>query len=414
MTEAASSTAPTTDEGFAEFPGSYAMLSHIPVQISDGQIYTDRLWAKDLDLHMRYLPALTLVSPLDTTGKHDGWDPVASDAIRHVALPMNKGWPRTILNMPRVRRIVSEVARTHDLLHTGLAGWPFPLSFYLFGERQKSDFVWFNVTESIPWAGDRGPVGWIGPWLDRYAHRVIQASDLRLYTNPGFRDYFNQPSHDGMINPASWIDADFVASEEMVTSRPQRLGSAVPKFLFAGRLTHEKGLDLLMDALNAYPADAPSFQLDLIGEGPLIAALKAFAQSRRGPIVNVLPVRPYGPEFFALLDEYSLLVVPTRSSEQPRIIYDAAIRGVPVLASDTPGNLSVISDALGLRFASGDVHALTKALGDAAADQGVLFDTGHRAYRALSSYTHEEMHRQRSHYLRDAYLAERHRRTENT
>lgn len=396
---------PIPDDGFAAFPGRYAMLSHIPVQMVDGQMFTDRLWAKDLDLHMRYLPSLTLVSPLDPAAKHEGWDRVTSDYIRHVPLPMNKGWPRTILNVLQVRRTVLNVARQHDLVHTGLAGWPFPLSFYFLQEARARNFLWLNITESIPWATDNGPRGWMGPWLDRFARRVIQSSDLRIYTNPGFRDYFDQPSEDGMINPASWIDESFVANEEIVAARPTRLGSMPPKFLFAGRLTHEKGVDLLLQALKSYPADGPPIQLDLIGEGPLLSDIDALQPTGLSVDVNVLPVRPYGPSFFSLLDEYSLLLVPTRTSEQPRIIYDAAIRGLPVLASDTSGNLSVIGDDLGFRFESGDVQALIKALTSAAANHQSLFDMGAKAYRALSSYTHEEMHRQRSHFLKSAYLS---------
>jgi glycosyltransferase involved in cell wall biosynthesis len=74
----------------------------------------------------------------------------------------------------------------------------------------------------------------------------------------------------------------------------------------------------------------------VIGEGPsrdsVIAAERAVSLS-----LKYLKPVAYGAPFLNLLQCYHGIVMPSLSDEQPRIVFDAAARAVPIIASDTDG-----------------------------------------------------------------------------
>src|SRR5262249_15177636 len=79
--------------------------------------------------------------------------------------------------------------------------------------------------------------------------------------------------------------------------------------------------------------------------------------------------------FFDFLQRYHAIVVPSLSDEQPRIVFDAAARGVPVLASDTDGlRPHVENDRTGRLIAPGNANALAEAMASWAGNPALLRD----------------------------------------
>jgi glycosyltransferase involved in cell wall biosynthesis len=98
-----------------------------------------------------------------------------------------------------------------------------------------------------------------------------------------------------------------------------------------------------------------------------------------------------------LLDGYQAVVIPTISDEQPRIIFDAHARGVPVIASGTSGHTEFIGHMdNGLIVKPGDVDALAAAMDWATSHGAALQSMGLKGLEPMTVHTHQAMHRQRA------------------
>lgn len=136
---------------------------------------------------------------------------------------------------------------------------------------------------------------------------------------------------------------------------------------FVGQLIDRKGVDLLIEAMSGLnPSDV---QLDVIGEGPEQARLKALADKRlRQACVRWLGSMPMARarEAIASLD---CLVLPSRHDGWGAVVSEALVSGVPAICSDACGSaVAVVASKQGGVFPAGDVAALRSMLAKVVAD----------------------------------------------
>jgi glycosyltransferase involved in cell wall biosynthesis len=154
--------------------------------------------------------------------------------------------------------------------------------------------------------------------------------------------------------------------------------------LFAGRLSEEKGLDVLIDAFaTAVGAGAPG-RLRLAGAGPAEESLRALA-------ARVAPARVV---FEGLVSEHrvrelmrscrAVCAVSTRLTEgAPLVAIEALLVGRPVVATDSPAFRDLLErreGRVGLIVGPGDRAALAGALERVLTDDEYVRATGRRAY----------------------------------
>ncbi|HEY2704605.1 MAG TPA: glycosyltransferase [Candidatus Dormibacteraeota bacterium] len=153
--------------------------------------------------------------------------------------------------------------------------------------------------------------------------------------------------------------------------------------VFAGRLSAEKGVDVLVEAVAARPGAL----LEVLGDGPDRAALEALAAARAPG-----RIRFHGSVPKARVEEMvraaRAVAVPSRWYEnQPMIVLEAFACGVPVVATTLGGLPELVEPGLdGLLVPAADVPALTGAL-------GALLDDPARAVRmGLAARRKAEQH----------------------
>lgn len=170
-----------------------------------------------------------------------------------------------------------------------------------------------------------------------------------------------------------------------VPVKPQPGGPLV----FAGRLSDEKGLDVLLRAL---PRVHPSVCLDVAGDGPDCARYRSMA-SELAPGRVRFHGRLGKAELLTLMREASAVVVPSRWFEnQPLIVLEAFACAVPVVCSNLGGLAELVESGVeGLLVPPGDPVALASALEHLTSDPGHAFEMG-RAGRtkAVSSFDPEQ------------------------
>jgi glycosyltransferase involved in cell wall biosynthesis len=154
----------------------------------------------------------------------------------------------------------------------------------------------------------------------------------------------------------------------------------------AGRLTGQKGFDLLLDAFAIAVRDRPDWQLEIHGAGPERAELqrRAAQPDLAGRAHLRGPANPLGPA----LARASTFVLSSRFEGFGMVIVEAMGCGLPVVSFDCPrGPAEIISPGSdGLLVPAQDVPALARALGRMMDDEGLRRTMGEAARATAASY----------------------------
>ena len=160
------------------------------------------------------------------------------------------------------------------------------------------------------------------------------------------------------------LPAAKVAVKPNALARDPEPGPGGGGVLFAGRLTEEKGVRVLLDAWARAP-DLPALQV--AGDGPLAAEVEAAAAA--DPRVTWLGWQG-GAAMDALMGGAALLAAPSLWYEGwPLVATEAMGQGTPVVATDHGAFSEMIDDGwTGRLFPRGDAEALAECVRWALAD----------------------------------------------
>jgi glycosyltransferase involved in cell wall biosynthesis len=111
------------------------------------------------------------------------------------------------------------------------------------------------------------------------------------------------------------------------------LGS--PSLVAVGRLSAQKGHDLLLRAIAIVRATHPNVHLTIVGEGPDRADLEQLARSLG--IANNVTFAGFVPEPLPLVKAADLFVLCSRYEGFPNAVLEALALGKPVVVTDCPG-----------------------------------------------------------------------------
>ncbi len=148
-----------------------------------------------------------------------------------------------------------------------------------------------------------------------------------------------------------------------VPPRPDVPGQKrAPILLAAGRLSRQKGFDLLIDAFVQVHAVHPDWQLHIFGEGK--ARPKLTAQIEERGLKGVVRLRGLTRNLDAELNKVSAFVLSSRKEGLPMVLLEAMGAGLPVVAFDCPtGPAEVVENEVnGLLIPAEDVDALAAGM----------------------------------------------------
>ena len=137
---------------------------------------------------------------------------------------------------------------------------------------------------------------------------------------------------------------------------PRMTGGGRTRFLLLCRLTQEKGVRIVLDAIRRLPPELP-LQLTIAGRGPLEADVRAAAAA--DPRIHFAGF-VQDEEKHALLSEADHLLIPSLWYENaPVAVIEAAAYGIGLIGSRIGGIPELVDEgATGLLFEPGDVDGL--------------------------------------------------------
>ncbi|WEK51589.1 MAG: glycosyltransferase [Candidatus Kaistia colombiensis] len=130
--------------------------------------------------------------------------------------------------------------------------------------------------------------------------------------------------------------------------------------LAVGRLTRQKGFDVLVDAFGQLPADHPPAKLMIAGDGEECAALsERIRVTGISRSVRLLGARSDVDELMAIADVF---ILSSLWEGLPLALLEAMTAGLPIIATKVGDVATVTSDAAAILVPPGDVSALSAAL----------------------------------------------------
>ncbi|RJQ14850.1 glycosyltransferase family 1 protein [Candidatus Parcubacteria bacterium] len=116
------------------------------------------------------------------------------------------------------------------------------------------------------------------------------------------------------------------------------------KIIFVGRLVKLKNIDFLLRVIKKLANDIDKVRLVIVGDGPETNSLKEYSKKLDiQKLISFVGLVPHG----VLMDYYStalIAVLPSLHESFGKVIIEAAMAGVPTLASRTTGAVSIIKD----------------------------------------------------------------------
>ena len=134
------------------------------------------------------------------------------------------------------------------------------------------------------------------------------------------------------------------------------------RLLFTGRLSAQKGLDLLISALCEMRQEGFEFECDIIGDGPLKTELQEqIDEASRADCIRLRgPVD--GTNIRRLLLQADVFVMPSRYEGMSNSVLEAMEAGLPVLVTQCGGIDHYIAAANGWTCPPNEQHALADSL----------------------------------------------------
>lgn len=187
--------------------------------------------------------------------------------------------------------------------------------------------------------------------LMRYIDQIIAVSDKTKYQ----LRYCISPKkiavvHNGVeiYEPEKAINEKYLLNDRNILFRKKTIG-------FVGRLSHEKGLNVLNKIVKKVLSSYMDITFLIIGDGPLYPlAEKIAAEWKNGVILTgeIQDVTPY----YRIMDA---LILPSKREGLPMVVLEAMSYGVPVIASDVGGISEVISHGFnGFLCPYGDIDCM--------------------------------------------------------
>jgi glycosyltransferase involved in cell wall biosynthesis len=172
---------------------------------------------------------------------------------------------------------------------------------------------------------------------------------------------------------------------------------------YIGRLEHDKGPDVLLDAAERLAVKVPSATLLVVGDGPLRASLPA-----RAAAAGVRAVfTGQRSDVAALVRLCDVIAVPSRQEAFGRVIIEAMAARVPVVASAVGGIPEVCADRFtGLLVPPDDPDALAAALAATLSDPVATAARVRAAAADVAARFDIRMHAARVHAVYEAVFRE--------
>ncbi|MGI5205079.1 glycosyltransferase family 4 protein [Spirillospora sp. CA-108201] len=283
--------------------------------------------------------------------------------------------PRTLLEALALRRLVKGFAPDVVHLHSSKAGLAGRLLRRPLGTPtifQPHGWSWLAATGRLDGLSRRWERAG-ARWSDALV--CVGIGELREGMRAGVRGPYRLVRNG--VDRARFTPAD--AAARLAARTRLGLEAAVPLAVCVGRLTRQKGQDVLVAAWPGVTARCPSAQLAIVGDGEDLDRL-------RGERVAGVRFVPAVEDPRDWLSASNLVVLPSRWEGLPLTALEALATGRPLVGTDIPGITEVVRPGLGALVPMEDPGALAEEMAGRLLFPGIAEREGRAASAASAAY----------------------------
>ncbi len=182
-----------------------------------------------------------------------------------------------------------------------------------------------------------------------------------------------------------------VTIPNMVPLLPSYEHSQNKRIITVGRLSHEKGFDLLIQTLPRVKELYPDWKIYHYGEGPLLNKLKTLAKSLG--VSDYIYFKGYSSNIRKELINSSILVMPSRHEGFPLVLLEAMICNIPVIAyACSKGPIELLSDNCGYLVAPESINGMTDAICQTINNENGRIEMANNAFKKVMLYTPDRIY----------------------
>ncbi|MFN8121143.1 MAG: glycosyltransferase [Thermoleophilia bacterium] len=302
---------------------------------------------------------VTVIAPAATASSAPGLIRLRSVADLPVPAYADPDWT---LGVPSLLDVLDAVERSGaDVVHAATPG-PMGLAALAVARTLNLPFVASHHTELAEYAmhltGDRlaaeltaRAVG----WFYSQARRVYVPTRA---TGAGLMDQGVHPSRLFIFGRGADLSA-FGPGRGGWVARHRMGGRDATIVLYVGRISREKGLDVLADAFRRAAVRRPDLRLAIVGDGPYRRSLASALEGTPHRFMGSLR----GPALAAAYAASDIFCLPSATETFGQVALEAAASGLPVIVSDRGGARESVEDGVtGLVVPAGDAAAFAEAI----------------------------------------------------
>lgn len=216
--------------------------------------------------------------------------------------------------------------------------------------------------------------------------RTLHSSDARIVLTPFFEELLRKKGVRGDLHviPNGFSPVEQEPDEPPMLSPRDKIR---PLVSFVGRLSDQKGVDVLMDAMDSYDGD-PGFDLAIAGKGELSDWLaERHSRSSSKERITVLGLVSEAEKRW-LYENSAAIAIPSRFEGLPTVLLESMHAGTPVIMADVNGLGGMVErSGCGLSVPCEDHHALASAIKTAClSDDKTRSDWGSAGREAARDY----------------------------
>jgi len=226
-------------------------------------------------------------------------------------------------------------------------------------------------------------IGWMWERLRRWTYPF--ADRIVVQTGEAAKYFGDRPRRRVSVVPNP------VVIPEGLLVEPARRRGHCRVIIAMGRLTKQKGFDLLLQAFARIAGEHPDWNLTIIGDGEMRPAL----ESQRGSLglqgrIEFTGIVKKPGAFFGSADVF---VLSSRFEGFPNALCEAMACGLPAVSFDCPsGPAEIIRDGIdGILVPDGDVGALASAMDRLMSDEAERKRLASRASEVVSRFSLERI-----------------------
>lgn len=163
------------------------------------------------------------------------------------------------------------------------------------------------------------------------------------------------------------------------------------QLLFIGRLTEQKGIDILLEAINRVIKKGGDVNVKIIGDGELRKQLEIL--SNQLGIYNYVKFEGIQENVMYWYLNSDILIIPSRYEGLPLVLLEGMACGVPIIASNIPAHREVLKDGItGIIFEKENIKQLSDKIEYLIQNPQVAKEIGKRGREmVISKYSLEKI-----------------------